>query len=172
MNGDALLDRLETYPDRLSALLRGLSIEDARWRPKERQWSILEIVNHLADEEVEDFPLRLRMTLEDPTQDWPPIDPEGAAKERAYNERDLHETLQRFITFREKSISYFRSLEAPDWSTTHTHPKFGSMSAGDLLAAWAAHDLLHTRQIIKRLFQFVVRDSEGYDTDYAGTWVA
>lgn len=172
MNADALIDRLQTYPERLAALLRGLSIEDARWRPKLRQWSILEILNHLADEEAEDFRLRLTLTLEDPQQDWPPIDPQGWAIERSYNERDPHESLHRFTVERTRSIAYLRGLIDPDWSIAHEHPKFGPIHAGDLLAAWAAHDVLHTRQIIKRLFQLIERDSEGYRTEYAGTWVA
>lgn len=76
-----------TLPDaiaRLSAnvatfehLLAGVSPDQARWKPDPLQWSILEVVNHLADEEVEDFRQRLELTLRDPKAEWPPIDPQG-----------------------------------------------------------------------------------------------
>ena len=41
------------------ALVAPLSLGDARWRPEEGGWSVLEIVNHLADEETQDFRQRL-----------------------------------------------------------------------------------------------------------------
>jgi uncharacterized damage-inducible protein DinB len=172
MNADALIRRMHEFPERLSALLAGLPPEDLRWRPKPRQWSILEIVNHLTDIEVEDMRTRLRLTLEDPEQNWPTIDPQTWAVERKYQDRDFDESLNAFIAQRGRSIEYLRGLEAPDWTMMHTHPTFGSMRAGDLLAAWSAHDVLHTRQIVKRLFQFTSRDARGFSTDYAGTWLA
>ncbi|NUP91044.1 MAG: DinB family protein, partial [Candidatus Sumerlaeia bacterium] len=51
---------------------------------------------------------------------------------------------------------------------THRHPKAGPLRAGDLLAAWAAHDALHLRQIAKRLLDLARRDAGGFKTDYAG----
>jgi F-type H+-transporting ATPase subunit beta len=91
---------------------------------------------------------------------------------RAKAEKAAAESLNAFIAQRGRSIEYLRGLEAPDWTMMHTHPTFGSMRAGDLLAAWSAHDVLHTRQIVKRLFQFTSRDARGFSTDYAGTWLA
>ncbi len=41
--------------ERISALVRGITIQDARWQPEPGTWSILEVVNHLYDEEREDF---------------------------------------------------------------------------------------------------------------------
>ena len=51
--------------DRVASLARGISEEQARWKPDEESWSILEVVCHLADEEEFDFPARLRIILED-----------------------------------------------------------------------------------------------------------
>ena len=65
-----------------------------------------------------------------------------------------------------------KSLKNPDWTRTKTHPKLGSLSAGDLLTAWAAHDHLHLRQIAKRKWQLVQRDGGEYSADYAGKWGA
>ncbi len=172
MDAGSLIKSLEAFPARLTALVNGVPPQDGRWRPGERQWSILEIVNHLADEEVDDFRRRVQLTLEDPARDWPPIDPEAWALERRHNERDLGESLSRFRDERDASLRNLRALNHPDWSSKHVHPKLGSMRAGDLLAAWTSHDLLHARQIVKRLYQLVQRDCEGYVSDYAGAWVA
>jgi hypothetical protein len=150
----------------------GLAAADARWRPDEGGWSILEIVTHLADEEVEDFRRRVELTLRDPEAPWPPIDPEGWAVERRYNEGSLAEAVGRFVAARRESVRWLRGLERPDWSTAHRHPKLGPLRAGEIFTAWVAHDALHLRQIAKRLFQMAQRDGGEYEPAYAGTWTA
>lgn len=172
MNLDAIIDRMECFPSVLRALIDGLPASAARRRGPDGAWSILEIVNHLADEEAEDFRARVRSTLEDPARPWTGIDPERAAIDRDYNSRDLSESLARFSREREESIRWLRSLHEPDWSRTYRHPTIGDLRAGDLMAAWAAHDPLHLRQIAKRLHELVGEESSGFSTDYAGRWGA
>jgi hypothetical protein len=171
MNNQSLISSLDRFAGILPAVVNGISVEDARWRPEDGAWSILEIVTHMADEEVEDFPARLKRTLADPSQKWSPIDPEGWAVERGYNDGDLAEQVQRFVLLRGESINWLRGLSDPDWANTFVHPK-GEISAGDLLASWAAHDALHLRQIAKRMYQMTRRDGDEYSTAYAGSWNA
>ncbi len=167
-----LIRIMERTPGALRELLAGLSDEEARWRPSDGVWSILEIVNHLADEEHEDFRARLALMFEDPAAPWPPIDPEAAAVSRAYNERRLVESIDRFDDQRRASLAWLGSLESPDWSLAHEHPALGRLRAGDLLASWAAHDQLHLRQIAKRLFELIQRNAPDFSTRYAGAWGA
>ncbi len=167
MNTRLLIGRLAGFAETLPAAVAGVPDADARWRPDQGGWSILEIVAHLADEEVEDFRMRTELTLRDPELPWPPIDPEGAAVERRYNEADLGKTVSRFVTARRESITWLQQLHDPDWSRTHHH-KLGDLRAGDVLAAWVAHDALHLRQIAKRFFQLTQRDAGDYSTAYAG----
>lgn len=169
MNFQAIARQMEQFPPALQALLATLPAEDARQRGAQGQWSILEIVCHLADEEEEDFGQRVRLTLEDPTREWPKIDPESWASQRAYNERDLSAELDRFAAARAGSIAWLRSLTSPNWDSTHEHP-LGNLTAGDLLASWAAHDALHLRQIAKRLYELTARDAPGRNIGYAGAW--
>ncbi len=165
-----LIDRLERAPQALRALCAMVHHTDASWKPDERSWSLLEIVCHLVDEETDDFRARLRSTLETPHRDWNPIDPEGWAVQRGYAEHDLSERLDRFKVERGASVAWLRSLHDPDWSTERVHPRLGSMRAGDLLGAWAAHDALHLRQISRRLHQLARRDAGPFGTGYAGSW--
>ena len=46
----------------------------------------------------------------------------------------------------------------------------GGLSAGDLLASWAAHDWLHLRQIAKRRHELTARDAGKFSIAYAGRW--
>lgn len=168
---DALIGRLARFGHTLPAVVRCFTSSDTLWRPDADSWSVLEIVSHLADEEAEDFPTRVFMTLEDPAIDWPGIDPEGWAASRGYQSRDLKEELARFAELRSANIEKLSALENPDWSSTKAHPNFGDMVASDLLAAWCAHDALHLRQLSNRLFQLANRDGgEWATTKYAGTW--
>ncbi|UCD75062.1 MAG: DinB family protein [Phycisphaerales bacterium] len=170
MNANSLIDSLECFPDVVGALVKPLPDSDARWKPPDGAWSILEIIAHLADEEVEDFRRRVEMTLNNPHQPWPPIDPEGWAAERRYDRRDPAEELKRFASEREASVRWLRTLKDPDWARAYEHPKLGPLRAGDVFVSWVAHDALHLRQIAKRRFQIAQRDGGGFRTDYAGQW--
>ena len=47
----------------IAALARGVTDAQARWKLSPEQWSILEVINHLYDEERQDFRTRLDLTL-------------------------------------------------------------------------------------------------------------
>jgi hypothetical protein len=177
VNLERIIERMSVFPSALSCAVMGVSGEEARYKPAHPRyaagaWSMLEIVNHLVDEEVEDFRTRVELTLTDPAQPWPKIDPEGVAVSRRYNERDMDDSIARFISERGRSIAWLRTLRNPDWDRAHTHPEFGPIRAGDLMASWPAHDALHLRQISKRLYELAVRDGAGYSVRYAGEWGA
>ena len=163
-----IADRLEANANVLAALVARVPDEQARWKPEPGKWSILEVVNHVADEEVEDFRQRLELALHHPGEPWPPIDPEGWAVRRRYNERDLTESMGRFLAERAESLSWLRGLGAPDLTVGYEHPKAGLIRAGDLLASWLDHDLIHIRQITRLHHQWLVERARPYRTEYAG----
>ncbi|MBO6512950.1 MAG: DinB family protein [Phycisphaerales bacterium] len=170
-NPEALIERLERFLTTFPALIEAFAPEDLTWKPDAMSWSVHEIICHMADEEVLDFRTRVLSTLTDPSKPWPPIDPVGIAITRDYPSLDRATELNRWINDRTQSISLLRTLESPDWSSAHQHPKFGPMIAIDLLAAWSAHDALHARQIVKRLHQLASRDAGPKSTtQYAGDW--
>lgn len=173
MNAAALIQRLDGFPPVLMGMVKMVTPEQARFKPPSGAWSILEIVCHLGDEEVDDFRTRLRLTQEDPAAPWPGIDPERWAIERKYNEQDLKVAADRFVRERQESVRWLRSLARPDWEVATMRPH-GPLRAGDLLVAWAAHDALHVRQIVKRLYELAGEDGqpEGYQARYAGEWGA
>ena len=170
MQADRIIDRLKRFPPSLRATCAVFSPEDAAWKPDPASWSVLEIVCHLCDEETDDFRRRTLGTLADPTDPWPPIDPEGAAVKRRYAEQDLSERLDAFAGARAESVRLLRELAGPDWSLAYQHPKFGPIHAGEVFASWAAHDALHLRQIAKRAHQLAARDGGGFSLRYAGDW--
>lgn len=170
MDPNPLIASLERFPGVLLATVGGMGAGEVRWRPPDGGWTLLEIVAHVADEETHDFRPRLESTLEDPSREWAPIDPERRVVERDFNAGHLAATLARFVSERSASIAWLRSLADPDWARAHAHPSLGELRAGDLLLSWAEHDWLHLRQIAKRMYQLALRAGEGFDAGYAGPW--
>lgn len=169
MNLDFYLKRLAENARVLEGLVGGVDEAQARWKPASERWSILEVSGHLYDEEVEDFRQRLDYTLHRPGEAWPKIDPRGWVTERAYNERDVGESLRKFVSERERSLTWLRGLREPDWSVAQERPQ-GVLAAGDILASWVAHDLLHVRQLARLHYEYVARAAEPYRIEYAGEW--
>lgn len=153
----------------IAALVAGVAPDEARRRPAPDAWSLLEVVCHLHDEEREDFRPRLDVVLHRPEEAWTRIDPAGWVTARRYNERDLAEALQGFVVERERSLAWLGSLTAPDWSREYQAP-FGRITAGDLLVSWAAHDLLHTRQLVELRRARLLTQAGPHSTQYAGDW--
>jgi len=152
----------------IRAVTLGITPEQARWKPDAESWSVLEVVNHLWDEEIEDFRQRINYTLHRAGEAWPPNDPVGNVTARRYNERDLAESFEGFLSAREDSLAWLRALQAPDWETTY-QASWGTISAGDILASWAAHDLLHLRQLVELRWALTTREL-ARDVRYAGEW--
>ena len=167
MDPQGLIARLESGPALLRGALAGITEDELRWSPAEGAWSALEVACHLLDEEREDFRVRLRLLLEEPDAEWPPIDPPRWAKERGYADRDLKPTLKEFEKERAASVAWLRGLDF-DPDRRKVHPKFGAMTAGSLLGAWAAHDVLHLRQLAKLRYLYVKRLADPHDIGYAG----
>ena len=168
MNHSNIITRLRIHADVFCHLFRDLSEGQARWKPDPERWSLLEVVNHLYDEEREDFRKRIRLVLDDPGQPWPPIDPEGWVTERRYNERDMVESLDRFLAERSASITWLQGLQSRDWQATHQHPQMGPMSAELLLANWLAHDQFHIRQANDLHFAHLTRQAAPLSLNYSG----
>ena len=173
MNIENLIRSLERFGSTLPVLVKGqYPTTMLAGGPESGNYSILEVVCHLVEEEMFDFRARVISTLEDPSRQWSPIDPAAWAQERDYNSKDLDEQVQLFVNERRKSIEMIKSVSDPEWNNTYQHPHIGPLRAGDLMSAWAAHDHLHARQIAKRNYEIVQRDAGNYSTQYAGNWTA
>lgn len=170
MNLDYFTDRLSKNVAVFEGLVRGVAVEQARWKPAPEKWSILEVINHLHDEEREDFRARLESVLADPGKTWAPIDPKNWVTTRGYNQNDLNTSLDSFFSERDKSLSWLTQLTTPAWQNRYIHPDGRSIAAGDLLASWLAHDFLHVRQLARLHWQYVGATSEPYQTTYGGPW--
>ena len=91
-------------------------------------------------------------------------------RSRAYNERDLADSLSRFQAARADSLAWLGALAAPDWESAAVSPWGFTMRAGDMLASWLAHDGLHIRQLVELQRAWDERQLAPYRLEYAGEW--
>jgi hypothetical protein len=169
MNLDDFTSYMAHSAERIRALVQGVSDEQARWKPGPDDWSILEVINHLYDEEIEDFRLHLDLILHHPNRPWPRIDPQGWVVGRGYNQREVDASLDNFLNAREESLGWLRGLTSPNWQATYDAP-FGEITAGDMFASWVMHDLLHMRQLVELHWAYITLSATPYKADYAGPW--
>jgi hypothetical protein len=164
------IEQLTHTASGITQLCLAVSDAHARFKPAPDSWSILEVINHLYDEEREDFRQRVDLMLHHPDAEWPPIDPDGWVTSRSYQQRDFRQSVANFASEREQSLAWLGSLHGADWDRSRTAPAGFTLHAGDLLSAWVAHDILHLRQLVELHYQLAKLRSQPYSIEYAGDW--
>jgi hypothetical protein len=123
-------------------------VEDAVLRRPEApgKWSVVEVVQHLADSELV-FGFRLRMIL---TEDRPALqgyDQDRWASGLGYRDVPLDLALWQLRGLRIPHLRIARSLSPEQLEREGMHSERGPESVGHLMKLMAAHDLVHRRQI-------------------------
>jgi hypothetical protein len=164
-----LYQELVNSTEIIRALIANISQEEARIKPTAEDWSILEVICHLYDEEREDFREHLDFILHRQTEEWHRIDPQSWVTARKYNEQDFIEMQMKFFEERRKSLDWLIDLFDADWEITYAS-EYGSVPAGEMFASWVAHDNLHIRQLVElKRFQ-IEKITQPYGIVYAGDW--
>ena len=164
MNLEYCINQLSHNPNTIQQLIHNIPEEHARWKPDANTWSMVEVMQHLVDEERQDFRFRLKHILSGTKEQWQPInnepgDPHG----------DLQMLFKTYLEERQDSIKLLKTLTDADWSIEFETP-FRVMSSGDMLASWVAHDILHIRQFVELKWAITTRDLQPYGVGYAGPW--
>ena len=142
----ALIARYKDGYDEVVRNLEGMSDEEMTRHPLPGKWSAREIVQHLADSEMNSA-VRLRKLL---TEDEPLIqgyDQDSWAARLRYNERPIAPALEAFRAARATSAQLLDSMTEEDWSRAGTHTESGPYTAEDWLTIYAAHAHGHAAQI-------------------------
>jgi hypothetical protein len=116
----------------------------AKVKPSPDDWSVLEVINHLYDEEREDFRQRFDYLLHRPGEPWPPIDPSRLGHRTATTTSATCPLRCKTFSMNGKSRWHLAggALDQAQPGRRHeTHPVAGKFHAGDMLAAWVAHDV-------------------------------
>jgi hypothetical protein len=130
----------------LSERTRGLMEPVLRKPEAPGKWSVIEVVQHLADSELV-FGFRLRMVL---TENQPPLqgyDQDRWADQLRYRDAQLDIALCQLRGLRIPNLRLSRALSPQQLERVGLHSERGPESVSHLLKLMAAHDLVHRRQI-------------------------
>ncbi len=166
---DEILRKLSGDAEAIRALMQTVSPDQARWKPDPKTWSMKEVMEHVYNEERIDFRMHLKEMLTEPQQPW------GALQQEGYlTVESCQQALEKFLSEREASISWLKSLPEQNWETSMTvefsPSESRTLTAGDVLLSWVNHDYLHMRQMIELLHAWAEKQAVPYSLEYAGGW--
>jgi hypothetical protein len=140
------LNAMRKAPRRLKKLLKGLSKKEVLWRPAPGQWSIHEVVAHLADGEVI-LGARLRFVAAMDVPPLPGYDQDLFVARLGIDKVDLRELFDAFESMRALNVGLIERLPKDALQRTGMHAERGPESIQTMLSMYAGHDRIHEQQI-------------------------
>ncbi len=159
---------LARTPATLNAMLRGLPDSWTQANEGEKTFSAYQVVGHLAHGERADWMPRVKMILEHGEgRAFVPFD--RFAQDRESAGKSLPQLLDEFAELRAQNLNELRALGVADqqMQLRGKHPRLGSVTLGNLLSTWAAHDMTHLHQLA-RIMAHQYRDAVGPWTVFLG----
>lgn len=155
---------LERTPPALNAWLAGLPDAWGRATEGDGTWSPYDVIGHLIHGERTDWIPRTRHILAGETRPFPPFDRMAMFAES--QDKSLGELLATFGELRRENLAALAGMQLTDGDLGRRgmHPELGSVTLGQLLAAWVVHDLDHMAQIARTMAKVY--------TEATGPWSA
>ena len=133
-------------PSAVTQAIAGLTRNQLRIPEAPGKWSIVQVLQHLADSDLV-WGWRLRMIL---AQDRPQItgyDQDLWADRLNYADADADEAMSVFTLLRRANLKLIDRATPAELKRVGVHSERGEESIEYLLGLYAGHDLLHLRQI-------------------------
>ncbi len=142
-----VLGTLRSTPFVLQYLTENL--QDADWKKKTsaQDLSLLELVSHLLDVEVEINAPRIETVLSEDDPFIAGIDSDPWIVERQYQTTRTPQVINDFMTQRLSSVERLASLSNDEWSRPAHHSFFGPTNLLELVRFIALHDIDHIRHV-------------------------
>src|SRR5215212_8007721 len=132
-----LISQYEAGYDEVVSSLEGFPADQLTAHPLPGKWSAREIVQHLADSEMNSA-IRLRKLLTEESPQIQGYDQETYATALRYNERAIQPALDALRGARATTGQLLDSMTEEDWAREGTHSESGRYTAGDWLSIYAA----------------------------------
>ena len=130
----------------ITKLLAGHPDEVLRRRPQADKWSVVEIIAHLADDELVST-WRYRQMIEQRGCHLSGFDQDQWARLGAYSSWPVESALALFRLLREQNLRMFARLTEDEWECWGLHAERGRITVRDLARHMAGHDRNHIAQI-------------------------
>jgi DinB superfamily len=123
--------------------------------PLPNEWSAMDCLCHLLDTEKWIFPIRVKALLDG--ENIVDFDPDKQGTH--YTTQVPKRLSEEFAQLRKSSLNELERVTPYDLSLTARHSELGIVTLKELLHAWAAHDLMHTVQAERAIFQPLILGS-------------
>lgn len=127
-------------------LTAGLDARELATPEAPGKWSVVEVVQHLADSEIV-IGYRLRVTVAEDRPELPGYDQDAWATRLRYREVALDDALSQLDALRTANLRWLPTLSEEERRRVGVHAERGEESVDQLLVLVAGHDLVHRRQI-------------------------
>lgn len=154
---------LSITPQRWLSLAETVPLELLTRAPWVGEWSAAECLLHLLDTERKVFPMRVRAFLAG--QNFPAFDPETQGTRAT--DASPAEMAGELARLRDESLRLLVQVREEDLSRTAEHPELGTVTLGEQILEWAAHDLTHTIQAERALMQPFIAGSGPWRSAFA-----
>ncbi len=145
-----LLTSYRATPRVLRTLTSGRSDDELNWRSRNEDWSIVEVIAHLADAEDNSHE-RVKRMLAEEHPSFLDYDEKAWARDRDYRSKTLDEVLTRFCDQREAHIRTLEALDDTGWARTGDHNTMGALTVSSITDSMISHDMMHLGQIADSL---------------------
>lgn len=136
---------LQTH-DQLSQAIEGLSDEALKWKPAPSQWSVTEVLTHLADHNIV-VSFRIREILSGSEARLPAFSQDPWVAGQQANEGSVTDILNVFKALLHYNSLLFQRLSEEDWEKTGTNWKGDTVSLSAIIHSFIAHVQTHLAQI-------------------------
>jgi DinB superfamily len=142
-----LLTLLRDAPRRVETLLRGQPRAVLTWMPAPGKWSILEILSHLRDYELEVALVAYRRIAAGGRPIVPALDADGRALENGYRSTRPLEAIRVWKRLRREAVEILDSMDPAAWEREEPVPSPGSTTLAGIVEQHVQHDRSHASQI-------------------------
>jgi hypothetical protein len=145
-HGKAPVKVLAATPGKLERLMRGVSKQKLMRRPAPGQWSVAEILAHLADAEmVTGF--RIRLVLGANGTPIQAFDQDVWAEFSGYRKQDPALSFVAFQAMRRRTVALLKTMPRSAWDKFGMHSERGKETVTRITEMMAGHDINHLRQV-------------------------
>jgi hypothetical protein len=141
-----LLERFRRGAELVAVAITGAAGPELDFKPAPDQWSVRQIVAHLADAEAANV-VRLRQVIAEDNPTLVPWDQNAWAERTDYGKRKPSQALDTMRQLRADNYQLVKDLPPETYSRTGNHLKRGTMSLLDMLRLFAEHAENHATQI-------------------------
>lgn len=139
-------DAYEQVATTISNILDNVTPEELHFKSGQDEWSINEIITHLADTEVTVY-TRLRKIIAEDQPTLQIFHENLWAAHLEYQRQDAQLQVTLFTLLRRATVNLLTMLPAETWKRTGIHPERGTVTLYNIFETYLQHGQAHLRQI-------------------------